>query len=238
MMTDFLHGAGALLLYFVIAAGTALTCRMMIRIPDELFRKILHCILLGSLPVFVFCFQIWWISALASLLFAAAVYPALAYFERFQGFSELTTERRHGELKASLLLVFTMFAVVIAVCWGWLGDRHLVLASIYAWGFGDAAAALVGKRFGVHKIHWKYVDGKKSAEGSAAMFLTSLVSVAAILLWRGGLSIAGFIVIPLVTALTSAAAELYSRDGMDTVICPISAMVILLPLVHLFGGLA
>jgi len=37
--------------------------------------------------------------------------------------------------------------------------------------------------------------------------------------------------------LVSAVTELYSKGGMDTVICPISAMVTVIPLVYLFGGL-
>ena len=235
-MQELFHGLLVLLVYFVIAASTALISRVLIRIPDELFRKILHCILLGSLIVFVFCFDRWWHAACSAVAFAVVVYPILAGFERFKGFSKLTTERSKGELKQSLLLVFGMFAVVIAICWGWLNDRHLVLASVYAWGFGDAAAALVGKKWGKHKISFGHADNRKSAEGSAAMFLVSLVSVAVILICRGGLSIAGYIVVPIVTALVSAAAELYSKNGHDTVICPLSAMVVLLPLTHLFGG--
>ncbi|MBE6962209.1 MAG: phosphatidate cytidylyltransferase [Ruminococcaceae bacterium] len=237
-MQEFLYGARALLIYFVCAAAPALLCRYLIRIPDELFRKILHCILLGSLPVFVFGFDTWWRAAAAAVSFAAVVYPILAWFERFRGYSELTTERKKGELKESLLLVFAMFAVVISVCWGWLHDRYLVLASVYAWGFGDAAAALVGKRWGRHKIRFGIADSHKSLEGSAAMFAVSLISVETVLLLRGGIGSAGYIVIPMVTALVSALAELCSRDGHDTVICPLSAMVVLLPLVHLFGGFA
>lgn len=237
-MQELLRGVLAMLLYFAVAAGSALTCRFLIRIPDELFRKILHCILLGSLLVFVFCFETWWISALCNLGFAVVVYPVLAWFERFKGFSELTTERKKGELKASLLLVFGMFALVIAVCWGWLGDRYLVLASVYAWGFGDAAAALVGKKWGRHKVCFGHADSRKSWEGSGAMFLVSLVSVTVVLICRGGLGVAGNIIIPVVTAFVSALAELYSKDGYDTVICPLSAMVVLLPLIYLFGGLA
>lgn len=231
-LNTIIHSIGALLLYFAVAASSALISRVLIRIPDELFRKILHCILLGSLLVFVFCFRVWWYAALTSLAFAAVVYPVLAFFERFRGFSRLTTERKHGELKSSLLLVFSMFAVVITVCWGWLGDRYLVLASIYAWGFGDAAAALVGKRFGRHKL-----IGPKSLEGSTAMFAISWLSVAVILVCRGGLHPTGCALVSLLTALVSALAELYSKDGLDTVICPLSAMAVLLPLLHLFGGL-
>jgi len=67
-----LSGVWALVVYFVVAAGTALTCRVLIRIPDELFRKILHCILLGSLLVFVFCFDLWWHAAVSSLAFCCS----------------------------------------------------------------------------------------------------------------------------------------------------------------------
>ncbi len=236
-MEEALHGVLSMLLYYFIAAGIALTCRVVIHIPNELFRKCLHCILLGSLLVFVFCFETWWISAPSAVGFAVLVYPILSLLERIKGYGELTTERKQGELKTSLLLVFSMFAVVISICWGWLNDRYLVLASIYAWGFGDAAAALVGKKWGKHKIHLRYADQRKSWEGSATMFLVSLLSVTLILLYRGGLSVVGYIVTPLLTAMVSTLAELYSKNGYDTVICPLSAMAILLPLTHLFGGL-
>lgn len=237
-MAEIAKDVGSLLLYYVIMASTALALRFTIRIPDELFRKILHCILLGSLLVFVFGFHSWKVSALTAIVFAAAVYPILVFFERFQAYAKITTQRKQGELKNSLLLVFSMFAAVIAICWGALGDRYLVLASVYAWGFGDAAAALVGKRFGKHKVTWKYADNQKSVEGSTAMFLTSLVSVAVILACRGHLQSVGYVIIPIVTALAATLAELHSKNGMDTVFCPLSAMAVLLPLMFLFGGFA
>lgn len=237
-MQELIEGTKAILLYFAIAATSALGARMLVRIPDELFRKMLHCILLGSLPVFLFGFQIWWIAALEAVGFAVAVYPLLAYLDRFPFFEKLTTERKHGELQHSLLLVFGMFAVVMAVCWGWLDDRYLAMASIFAWGFGDAAAALVGKPFGKHKITWKYTDGKKSFEGSGAMFLTALITVTGILLLRGGLNPAGYLVVPPVVALVATAAELYSKNGNDTISCPLCSMAALLPLVAVFGGFA
>ena len=230
------YGILSLFIYFIVLASIALLLRFLIKIPDELFRKLLHCILLGSLLVFTSCFDLWWHAALSAAVFALVVYPVLAWFERFKRFSQVTTERKKGEMKQSLLLVFGMFAFVILICWGWLGDRYLVLASVYAWGFGDAAAALVGKKWGRHQIHFGHADNHKTVEGSGAMFLVSLICVAAILLCRGGLSVAGLIIIPIVTAFVSALAELYSKDGHDTVFCPLSAMAVLLPLVHLFGG--
>lgn len=236
-MRELLEGTKAVLIYFAIAASTALGCRILIRIPDELFRKILHCILLGSLPVFLFGFETWWMAALEAVGFAAIVYPLLAYLDRFPLFEKLTTERKHGELQHSLLLVFHMFAIVMAVCWGWLGDRYLAMAAVFAWGFGDAAAALIGKPFGKHKIRWKYTDGKKSYEGSGAMLLTSFATVSLILFFRGGFSLPVLLLISLLVALVSTLAELYSKNGNDTVICPLCAMAALLPLVAMFGGL-
>lgn len=226
-----------LAVYFIIAATTALVCRRFFKIPDELFRKILHLILLGSLAVWVFVYQTWWIAVIAVIIFEVLVYPILILFEKRKGYSEFVTERKKGELKASLLLVFTMFAVVISICWGWLGDKILALACVFAWGFGDAAAALIGKKFGKHKITWKYADGKKSWEGTLAMFITSVVCVLTVLLFRGGLPIVGYIVIPLITAAVCALAELCSKGGVDTVVCPLSALAVLLPLLYAFGGL-
>ena len=235
-MYEFITGTGQVLIYFVVAASVALLSRFFFKIPNEIFRKILHTILLASFLFFVFGFETWWMAVVLAVAFAIVVYPILAFFERFKGYSSLTTERKSGELKASLLLVFGMFAAVATVCWGWLGDKYLALAALYAWGFGDAAAALIGKYFGKHKLKFKFLDGKKSVEGSLAMFSTSFVSVVVILVCRGNMPLVVCILISAIVAFVSTIAELYSRNGLDTVICPLSAMVVLLPLVYVCGG--
>lgn len=235
-MQELLHGAGAVCIYFVIAASTMLACRWFFRIPDEIFRKSLHTLLLASYIPFVFAFQTWWISALFAVAFEIVVYPILAWFEHLQNYSSFTTERKKGEFKHSLLLAFTMLAVCITVCWGWRGDRYLVLACMYGWGVGDAFAALVGKKFGRHKIRMKFADPHKSIEGSAAMFATSALAILTVLLFRGGLHPAGYLVIPLAGAAVVTYIELITKGGMDTVTCPTAAMFVILPLTALFGG--
>lgn len=236
-MQELITGTGNVMLYFIIAASSAAAARFLLPIPHEVFRKILHCILLGSLLCFLYSFETWWISALTAIGFALVVYPILMLLERIERFSEFITERKKGELKSSLLLVFGMFAFIITICWGLLGDPYLVLASVYAWGFGDAAAALIGKRFGKHKIRWKYTDGKKSAEGSTAMYVLSFVTVCIILMCRGGMDLAEYILISAIVALVSMLAELYSKNGMDTIICPVCAMFALLFMLYVTGGL-
>ena len=206
--------------------------RKLCKIPDEIFRKGLHFILLGSLLVFVNAFNTWWISAIGCLTVVALAYPVLYFCERFKTYSKVVTERKKGELKNSLIIVFFMFVFVIAICWGWIGDKMLVLASIYAWGFGDAIAALIGTKIGKHKIY-----KKKSLEGTLAMFITSFITVLIILLIRGVIPWYSVLLVTLLTSLVSTVIELYTPNGLDTVTCPIGAMVVMLPLLCLLGGI-
>ncbi|MBE6037243.1 MAG: phosphatidate cytidylyltransferase [Clostridiales bacterium] len=232
-MKEFFLDFGAVLLYFIIAATSAILVKLFTKVPHEVFRKLLHCILLGSLLIWTLVFDVWWKALLSVVLFVLPVYPVLHFAEdRIKAYSSVLEERKKGELKNSLLVVFLMFAIVLSICWGWLGDKLLTLASVYAWGFGDAAAALIGKQYGKHKIG----SSKKSWEGTLSMFLVSFLCVAAILLYRGGLSWFHCLWIAAVTAVASAAAEFYTKNGLDTFTCPVAAMIVLLPLVHWMGG--
>lgn len=73
-------------------------------------------------------------------------------------------ERKH----ASGILHTTLGALIVFVAFG--GDTRVISASIFCVALGDAAAALVGKPFGRHKIP----GSKKSIEGSAACFAACL----------------------------------------------------------------
>lgn len=235
-MQEFLHGAGIVCIYFVLAASAALGMRKLVRIPDELFRKILHFILLFSYLPFAFAFSTWWKSVLLTVLLEILIYPILAVAEKLPVFSSFVNERKHGEFKQSLLLAFSMLAVCNTVCWGLLGDNYLGIACMYAWGVGDAFAALVGKQFGRHRITWKYADKHKSAEGSAAMFLTSAVAVMGVLLAHDHLPFPACIVISAAGAGVATLVEMVTKDGKDTVYCPAAAMLVMVPLAALFGG--
>ena len=147
------------------------------------------------------------------------------------------SERSKGEFRSSLLLVFLMYVIVTSVCWGWLGDALLGIGSILAWGVGDAFAAVIGKRFGKHQIKAKHIEGKKSLEGTLAMFAFSFLSVFAVLLIRGGLPIYVYCLVAIPTAIVSATIELFSMKGTDTIFCPLGAMASLIALLYLFGGI-
>ena len=232
-MQPFLYGVGITVLYIIVAAGSIFLARKFFRIPDELFRKMLHFVLLGAYIPLVFAFEAWWMAAIFAAALILILFPALSLAGKIPMFSAFVNERKKGEFKSSMVLAVGMMAFSVTICWGLFADRYLVLASIYAWGIGDGFAALVGKRFGKHKVKWKIADGKKSVEGSAAMFLCSLVAVFTVLMVRGGIGVPMCFVIALLAALVCTLAELCAKGGWDTVLCPVCAMIVILPMVTL-----
>ena len=235
-MEELLKGAGALGLYVIPALSVMLIARKVLKVPDELFRKILHFIMIGAYIPFVFGFDTWWVAAGFAASLIVVLYPTLLLAGKIPAFSSFVNERKKGEFKSSMVLAVGMIVFSISVCWGLFGDRYLVLACIYAWGVGDAFAALIGKKFGKHKIKLKIADGKKSVEGSLAMFISSAVSVFIILTLRGGLAVWESLVISVAAAVVCMFVELISKGGFDTVSCPVAAMVVIIPLLKILGG--
>lgn len=234
-MTLFLISFLKLILYFIICASLALLLRIYVKLPNEVFRKTLHFILLGSAPVFLNVFDNWHHAALAPLVFAIMVYPILSLAENLKNYSQLLVERNSGEIKKSLIHVSGMFSLVIAISWGLIGVKYIALAVIFAWGLGDATAALVGKKYGKRRIEGKYIDGKKTLEGSFAMFLVSIIVIFIVLNINTKLSWYDNLIISFITALVNSLVELNTKHGFDTITCPISIILVMLPLLYLMG---
>ena len=235
-MRELLHGAGAFIQYLAPMAVVVLAARKFLKIPDELFRKILHFILLGAYFPFLFAFETWWISAGFAASLIVILYPILMLAGKLPFFSSFVNERKKGEFKSSMVLALLTMTMSISICWGIFGDKLLTLACVYAWGVGDAFAALIGKQFGKHKIKLPFADSRKSWEGSAAMFLSAVVSVVIILMVRGGLGMGACLLISLLAAIATTYVELITKDGLDTITCPAIAMAVIIPLIKILGG--
>ena len=235
-MDELIHGGSVVCIYLITLAVIALSARKLINISDELFRKILHFILLGAYVPFLFAFDTWWMSAGFAAFLIVVIYPLLMLVGYIPAFSTFVNERKKGEFKSSMVLAFGVMALTISVGWGLLHDRYLVLASVYAWGVGDAFAALIGKRFGKHKLNWKLVDHHKSIEGSLAMLLTSAIAVFAVLQIRGGLDVISSLIVSVLTAGVATFVELCSINGFDTVTCPAISMMIVIVFTKVLGG--
>lgn len=235
-MFEFINGLCIFLIYLIPAAIIMLLIRKFTKIPDELFRKILHFILLGAYIPLLFGFNTWWkcIILVGSLIIL--LLPILKFAGKIPGFSSFVNERKKGEFTSSMVLALSIMLLTISIGWGIFDDKFLVLASVYAWGVGDAFAALIGKRFGKHKINWKFVDNKKSYEGSIAMIITSAISVFVVLLVRGGVNPIYALLIALIASTASTFVELCSKNGIDTITCPSVAMAIIVPLLMLLGA--
>lgn len=169
----------------------------------------------------------WYAASLTALVFAGLVYPILRAIEGCPWYDMLFVQKEPGEIKKSLLLLFLMGAVLIALCWGGLNKPYISVTSIIAWGTGDAAAALAGKKFGRHPIRIPHADPLKTWEGSGAMTATAFVLTAVCLLVTTDFPLAACLLTAAVAAPISAAAELFSHNGNDTVSVPVSIAAVL-----------
>ena len=67
------------------------------------------------------------------------------------------------------------------------------------------------------------------------MFLCALGSVFTVLSIRGGIHPAACFGIAILAVLVCTVTEMCAKNGLDTVICPVSAMVVIISLVVLLG---
>ena len=143
-MQLFLYGVGITMLYIIVAVGIMLLARKYLTIPDELFRKILHFILLGAYIPLVFAFETWWMAAIFAISLIIILFPALSVAGKIPMFSFFMNERKKGEFKSSMVLAVGMMAFSVCICWGMFGEKYLVLATIYAWGIAFIAKITFG----------------------------------------------------------------------------------------------
>ncbi len=207
---------GRYLLYLACCLAVLLPVRFFLPVPNDVWRKLLHFVAYTSTICMILVSGSWTVSCLCCILFGAIVYPILRAAEKYPGYDGLFVQKKPGEIKKSLLLLFFSHAALIAVFWGYLGKPYIVITSIIVWGIGDTVAALIGKRFGTHHVHLPLSDEKKTWEGSLSMAAADLVVCFAALMLTSGLSPAHCFLCALATAPVSAYVELISHDGNDT----------------------
>jgi uncharacterized membrane protein YfcA/dolichol kinase len=219
---------GNLLKYLAPAVCILLLIRHFCSVPDYIFRKLLHLIAFSIVTVMILSSSRWEAACLTSLSFAVIVYPILMLLEKEPWFDKLLVQKKPGEIKTSLLLLFIMIAADIAAAWGIFGKQYIAVVSVLMWGFGDAAAAIIGIRFGKHIVPWKISDGKKTWEGTMGMFLVSALVGCAMLILLSGNSVGYCILAAVLSGAVGALTELASKNGSDTVTVPAVLIVMLL----------
>ena len=228
MLKNYLYCFGMFVLCLIPPLLIAGTIKFKIGLSGEPFRKLLHTIAYLC-PLFVLCFADSWITAdMVLISIAALAYPFLCLAEKHKDFAPFFSQRRDGEVKSSLLQLFFGMSVLTAVCWGIFNKPFIVVAAVIMWGPGDAAAALIGKRFGIHKIKLPLADKKKSWEGTLSFMVLSLVFGTIVLMLFGRIAFAKAILAAFITSVFGSYTELITKGGYDTVTVPLVNAVILL----------
>lgn len=238
-LTHNLAGFGLFIGYFLFVGLPLLMLKEAFKLPFEIVRKLLH--LLATLSIFPLLklFSAWYMSVLAALLFVVIFYPILMLVERSPLYKRVAVERANGEFKSSLIIVEFSLATLIFVFWGLLGIdwQYVAVVAVMAWGFGDAAAALVGRAFGRRRIYHPRIEGSKTIEGTLAMFVVAGLAIFFTLLVYAGQPWYVCTAVALLVAPVCAAVELFSRRGMDTLTVPLSAAFAILPIMLFFSFL-
>lgn len=225
---DFICLAQTLISYFSYLLGCVVlvvSIRFLLQPPQEVFRKLLHMVAVFSCIVIYHAAGKWEIATLTFLIMAGMIYPVLCLLEKWPYFNDFFVQRSPGEVIQSMVLLFLMMSLITAVSWGLFAEQLFGLLAILMWGLGDAAAALIGKRFGHHIV--SISDGKKTWEGSFAMFLTAFI-IGVMVLFQYNLLIMQNVVIILITACFAAFTELITFNGLDTLTVPVVNLIVLL----------
>ena len=233
MMNSFVYEALITFLWFtipVIVLGIiCIAIRFLTKIPDFIFRKILHLIAMGMIPILVIVPTHWWIAEIVTGICILGLLTLLLIFERTELYKKFFVEKNKHEVLISFLLFFLVVVLLIALFWGYRGDAHryLVIVAILSWGLGDAAAAIFGRLIGKHQVSGKMIEGTKSIEGSVACFLLAfLISLILLILlmhyvwWLA-------LIESLLIGVAVSFVELFTKKGFDNLTCPLVAALIL-----------
>ncbi len=234
---DFI-GFGLFIGYFIVAGILPLLLfRLYLKAPFEVVRKLLHIVITLSIFPLLKLFSAWYVAVLAAIAFLLLIYPALALVEHSSLYRRLAVERKGGEFKRSFIIVQLSYATLLFVFWGLLGVdwKYVVVVAVMAWGFGDAAAALVGKAFGRRKIQHPHITGAKTVEGTLAMFVVAGLAIFFTLLVYASQSWYVSLAVAALVAPVCAVVELFSPHGLDTITVPLAAAFAILPLMSLFS---
>ncbi len=192
---------------FVIAIGEG--TRRLAHLPPDVTRKVIHVgVAAWALPTALLFDSPWW-AALMPAIFVGL--NALSYRLRLM---EVIEEEGRGS--PGTIYFPLSFTLLILVFWP-AGGRAAMVAGLYAMGFGDAAASVLGRRYGRHRF--RIGGATKSWEGTGIMFA---VSFAAILLGTLPLVDGPAWGAALGAAAVAAAAEAPAGHGLDNLTVPLT----------------
>jgi phytol kinase len=232
-MTFNLALLGACYLYIIVII--LITGKIKDRLPKNLSRKFLH-IMIGNF-IWIIPFFTYVAFPLNFPFFVAAPFIVLTFLvspgtpfkgltKRLSGLGDVTLGGH------SYGLVFYAISYTILAAF-FSNQPWLISAGIIPLAYGDAAASIVGLKWGKHQFN---ICAKKSIEGSIAMFSTCFLVLAASFAFFGylyPLPLTNYLLASLGAAAVATLCEALTPRGLDNLAVPIlSAATFLL----LLGG--
>ncbi len=206
--------------YIIVLIAIAEILRRVFHVPVDITRKVVH-VGVGMVAIaLTIVFREWYIAIIGPLVFIIINY--LSY--RTGLFRGIET----GE-KEQLGTIYFPLAFVILTPPLW-SQPAILAAAMMPLTWGDAAAAILGKRFGVHKF--TLFNQTSSIEGSLAMFVFGFLGTYFALLLFGQSTGTSFL-LSLVTAFAATIAEALSPKGIDNLTVPLMSAVVLVGLTSL-----
>jgi phytol kinase len=221
--------------YAYIILTITIAAKMGHRIPKNARRKFLH-IMIGNfvyiIPFFTFTtfptnFPFFVAFPFIPLTILASPSSPINLKKKISGLSEITSSGHNFGL-VLYAISYTTLAFLFS------DKAYIIIAGILPMAFGDAAASIIGQKSGQHKL-WKIPN--KSYEGSAAMFLTTFISVSFSLLlftYLYPISIPTIIISSLGVAVASTIVEAITPKGLDNLTVPLISAATFL---FLIGGI-
>lgn len=186
----------------------------------EFTRKFIH-ITVGMWSIgTVLLFENWYFAIIPPITFVAMNY--ISY--RQETFKAMET----GEPGNLGTIYFPIsFALVIVLFWLTRPDNHpgLIVAALMPMTWGDAMAAILGKRFGQYE--YNILGTTRTMEGSLTMFLFSWLATFLALFFFPPLSLLPSLLRSLLVALVATLVEAFSPWHIDNITVPLSSALIL-----------
>jgi phytol kinase len=184
------------------------------RPPAEYSRKLAH-VGAGGIAFFALpLLSTHWPVLLLTLIFSGALLAG----RRLGWFASLgLPERRQGDL----LFLWAVYLVFLLAD----GDQLLFQAPVLVLTIGDAAAALMGQRYG--RIRYAFLGNNRTVEGSVALMVASVILVFGLLFILADLSLVQCALLSLLAASVAGAVEAISPQGWDNVGIPLATLFLL-----------
>lgn len=236
-MSSELHAAGAILLYLVVCASLIALANRFLPVRREVIRKSYHIMICFCIVALVSWFDRWYAALITLGTYLAVAYVGIWALHRTGLLKSFSVDRERGvsEVLRQIGYFFLSVALSVTIFWGLLGPewKFISLIGFVAWGFGDAAAALVGREFGRMRLKLPLFDNKKTVEGALAMFAVSAAAVFGVLSLMTAYSWAVRSVASLILAAAGTVVEASSHRGQDTLYLPLSLSFLAVPVLIL-----